>query len=560
MSTSSAVDARCDWILRRRANDALPVLQLAPEILVDIFQDLRAEDIRDLWRGHWLAYTHVCHHWRTVAHAAPILWNHVCIRPETSEEALKAWLACSGTATVNVTIESRYDAQSMLGDDGFSDAVLECILPEMSRVETMQLLVSRKTLLALNWPIPAPLLTRLILSTMDHTASASTDGLLSLELRDSLPRLKTFTVSRFGFDFKHCVLPPTLTYLELSNPNPSANHTLNDILKALKHLPLIESLVLEDILPPRSVLDDPQDSVSFPSLKVLGISGPLHEQLALLNRIELGPSVRLRLHLVVHESFTAVESLFTSSFSRYLDQIPPLRAVLLYIQGDPSFSSNEHVGSCEFTFVAWDDPQVFDELARMGRLYGDEDARIDITFSVPEPTTEWLPLLSYNSFSPLDNLFSRFPLSHVQSLTVDCLSGPMLTAPLLWRRMNALQTLCLFGGRDIGEGLLGTLQRIDLAQGIEQRTIIFPKLQTLFLSRVPCGDALDLFREVLGERQQLQEEEAPSSARLKVVLKTCFGLTSSFIEDMETVAAVEWDGIEAQSYRELAAYGRHDIG
>lgn len=79
-------------VLRRRMNTQLPIARLPDELLVEIFHQHRmayffhhfrpgkSRPIRDGPDSHpnwWLPFTAVCHSWRELALASPLLWSHL---------------------------------------------------------------------------------------------------------------------------------------------------------------------------------------------------------------------------------------------------------------------------------------------------------------------------------------------------------------------------------------------------------------------------------------------------------------------------------------------------
>ncbi|KAF7797575.1 hypothetical protein EIP86_008775 [Pleurotus ostreatoroseus] len=551
----SQTDSLDDLILRRRANSLLPVSRLPSEILVNIFDECRGVEDRsywwDLWRASWLVCTHVCQYWRHVALSAPMLWNNVGIGPLTDEEELKTWLDRSGTATLEVIIRGHRSADIDSKGDGIHDSILVCLAQELPRIGMLDICVTWKTFLSLKWPISSSTLEDLSLFALDQTTSPEVHELFSLRLYNRFPNLKRLLASNAGFGFNHWILPSTMTHLTIVNSTTSpSDHTLQDILQSLKHLPHLEHIRLENALPPNIATDTPFDRpVVLPSLQSLSLSGPLHEQLTLLHAMELGPSVRLKLQLVLHDSFTHAENLLSPSFYSYLSGIRPLLAVMIYVQGEHRSNNGIAAGRCEFSFAAWQNTQSMESSRGHGRFCIDEDPMVHITFSVLEHTVMLSPALARSSLAPLERLLSRFPLSHVQSLTMDCMYGPMFNAPLVLSKMSQLRKLCICGGLDRCDGVQGLLRQLDLIQVIGDNTILFPNLETLILSRIQCRGASNYLAEVLHERCQLQGR---SNTPLKLVLKSCYHLNESYVEGLRQFAVVEWDGIEVQSYRELA--------
>ncbi|KAI0319299.1 hypothetical protein OF83DRAFT_1170318 [Amylostereum chailletii] len=77
----AALDDELDDILetlayvKRRRNSAAPIARLPPEILMYIFQELKAASYQFyLFESGWISVTYVCHSWRTIALECASLW------------------------------------------------------------------------------------------------------------------------------------------------------------------------------------------------------------------------------------------------------------------------------------------------------------------------------------------------------------------------------------------------------------------------------------------------------------------------------------------------------
>lgn len=524
--------------LRRQANRDLPIFRLPAEILILIFDECRQEDIlylRILWRGEWIACTHVCHCWRTIALAAPVLWHNVGVHPAVDEEALKAWFMRSVDSPLKMTI-GEYWAGDDLPNPQFSEGMLDTVAQGLSRAKILDVAgVGHDLMMSLRWPDSVPSLDQLAVRIEERTISFDIHETFSRNVAARFPGLKRFRSNVATFDFKNWTLPHTLTELHVSGSGKVPAYTLDDVLEVLQRLPCLEFLIMNDATPIDTAVPHTRavrQPVALPSLRYLFLSGLLETQVAMLDVINLGPSVRLTLDLLLRDTFEQTALLIRPP-TAYLRKIKALRGVAITIEDKAKgYGDVRARGGCRFAFKAWSDPQTLESMRNPADQYTfDEtpsDALLDLSFSVWEQTLKLTPALIRDSLAPLERLLSTFPLSDVGTLALCCAYGPVFNAPQVYCQMTQLHTLCITATGGKSGGLRDTLQRFDLAQGVGDGTIVFPKLSVLALSGVQCRDAHQPFLELLERRQRLLASEISASDSLQVLLYDCWSLTPSF--------------------------------
>lgn len=494
-----------------------------------------------------------------------MLWTNVKIEPGVSEAAINASLTRSGTSPLAIAIR---DGPKPFGPDSdedpepeFSDALLQSIVQGLSRARSLDITMHHDVFMELPWPDSVPSLEHLDMhiTDIDPTESPNIHETFSRNLPALFPALKRYQADGYTFDFMHWTLPPTLTELHLFGSGPYATYGLNSVTDTLRQLPCLESLVLNNAMP----YDSPQtnyssySSVTLPFLRYLHLAGPIDAQVVLLDILKPGPSVRLTLTLVMHENLEQTERLLSRpSFSSWTRQIvPPVNVAIAVedwarynnIRGDGAQS-----GGCEVTFMAWSTPQTLKSMEATPRKpYKPCNTLLHLTFALHDNTVILSPTSTRDLFSPLERLLSSFPLSDVDTLVLNCTDGPVFNAPRVYHKMIALRTLHIhntihqYSSTPQGNALQEILQLVNLAEDMGDHTVVFPQLAAVILSGIQYHNAQDSFLEALQRRKILRESKQSLSDKLQVRLLGCFSLTSSYVETLGHVAAVEWDGLVA---------------
>ncbi|KAK7676764.1 hypothetical protein QCA50_020287 [Cerrena zonata] len=143
--------------LSRAVNSKRPVLTLSDEILVAIFLCYRdisiitgdetagkdSQDVFDFTTWWWLVPTHICHRWRTITLASPLLWRYVDDDVFSRPHLLDTALLRSHPAPLDISIRhALFASNSFTFPDNWSKDEKESlgkILKESCRIRTFRL-------------------------------------------------------------------------------------------------------------------------------------------------------------------------------------------------------------------------------------------------------------------------------------------------------------------------------------------------------------------------------------------------------------------------------------
>ncbi|KAI0322077.1 hypothetical protein OF83DRAFT_51222 [Amylostereum chailletii] len=236
-------------LAKRRLNAALPVGRLHSEILGLDFEHCALDEpffIEDERitippdRPHglgWIRVTHVSRRWREVALAHPSLWSIITFSNGTTwaEESVRRCKA----APMFIDISHRYNLPR--------EVLSRILASKMQQVHTLQLMTAtRRDLPSSILSHPAPNL-RTFRSTMWYFSGASLpSGLFA----GQTPSLRTLDIKvSSNVDWNAPILN-NLTTLNIQVSPPSATSAfsqsrIQDVLGALRRMPLLETLVLE---------------------------------------------------------------------------------------------------------------------------------------------------------------------------------------------------------------------------------------------------------------------------------------------------------------------------
>ena len=263
-SLDKEIERHMDMIvsLRKRRNSLCPISRLPAEILFMIFRSLQVVNPENSFCSDrkWIAVTHVCSAWRTVALNCPILWSRISSFKQ--EAMVEAFLERSKESPLDVRLDVR--------ENGISEAKnLERVLLCLARIRVLEIvgigLVGRsngilnviKDALAK----PAPILKEFTYSMPTQVQYAS---FLSATLFDNqAPRLEHFHVRRGRFTWNPNILGG-LTSLCLADillediPDPLT------LLRILDHCPNLENLELVGL----ELLNERAESISMQNCQI----------------------------------------------------------------------------------------------------------------------------------------------------------------------------------------------------------------------------------------------------------------------------------------------------
>ncbi|KAG1906415.1 uncharacterized protein F5891DRAFT_1274335 [Suillus fuscotomentosus] len=229
--------------LRTCRNSLSPISSLPPELLSAIFvhhaqqtQCLHEPDNPDVLS--WLIVGHICRHWRGVALGTPELWATPFLNSSTATDEM---LTRSKMAPLNLKIGRRYR--------------IDAIQKALMHIERLQVV----SLLFLHGDTAGH---RCIMEFIDKLSSCSAPRLKSLALdvgdkqtsRIVIPN--SFSAPNLcKLQIKHCDLSwassvlTGLTVLHIKKVSLERLPTLDELVSALRRMPALHTLTLEDALP-----------------------------------------------------------------------------------------------------------------------------------------------------------------------------------------------------------------------------------------------------------------------------------------------------------------------
>jgi hypothetical protein len=239
--------------LRTRRNSLSPISSIPPELLSTIFvhhaqqtQLLYNPDNPDILS--WLIVGHICRHWREVALGTPELWATPFLN---SLQATDEMLARSKMAPLNLRIGWRYRVDT-----------IQKALMHTERLQVVSLPFLRGDTAG----------RRCINEFINKLSSCSAPKLQSLTLEvgeKQTPRIAipiSFPAPNLcNLQIKHCDLSwassalTGLTVLNIKKLSPECLPTLDELISALRRMPALHTLALEDALPTLS-----PDTTSLP--------------------------------------------------------------------------------------------------------------------------------------------------------------------------------------------------------------------------------------------------------------------------------------------------------
>lgn len=188
---------------------------------------------------------------------------------------------------------------------------------------------------------------------------------------------------------------------------------IHEFLLALRNLPLLEELVVMDMLTYSIEVPNTPDipDIPLPSLKCLKFSADdSRAATATTRHLQLPSSVRLQIYLRFLDNISehALDGL--ESLGMYLDRRGPLQSLYLFGDGirDQDLTGELSASGFGVSLVAWRDPQ--DVHFMRPNIH---DANVILSFSFKPTISFHIPVDEVNS--TLYNFISTAPFSHVRS-------------------------------------------------------------------------------------------------------------------------------------------------
>ncbi|KAG1876412.1 hypothetical protein DFJ58DRAFT_175058 [Suillus subalutaceus] len=282
--------------LRTRRNSLSPISSIPPEILGAIFvhhvQEMQLLHVPDNPAVlSWLNVGHICRHWREVALGTPELWATPFLN---SSQATEEMLIRSKMAPLNLRSGLRYRTESV-----------QKVLTHIERLREVSLPF-----------LNGGVMYRCIMEFLNKLSTCSAPKLQSLSLEEEYaqtlriviptsflaPNLRSLKIKYCDLSWTSTVLTG-LTVLDVKKLSPECLPTLDELISALRRIPALHTLELEDALPtlpPQTtpLLRAPHAmNVRLPHLKRLRLVAKVLEVANVLTRIELPDSTMLEVQL-----------------------------------------------------------------------------------------------------------------------------------------------------------------------------------------------------------------------------------------------------------------------
>ncbi|KIK48252.1 hypothetical protein CY34DRAFT_798348 [Suillus luteus UH-Slu-Lm8-n1] len=282
--------------LRTRRNNFSPISSIPPEILGTIFvqhaQQMQLLHVPDNPAVlSWLKVGHICRHWREVALGTPELWATPFLN---SSRATEEMLMRSKMAPLNLRCGQRYRMDSVQKALMHIDRLQEVSLPFLNGGITY----------------------RWVMEFLNKLSSCSAPRLQSLSLEEEFaqtlriaipisfvaPNLRSLQLKYCNLSWASSVLTG-LTVLNIKKLSPECLPTLEELISALRRMPGLRFLELEDALPtlPPQTMSlsraPPAMNVRLPHLKRLRLVAKILDVANVLAHIELPDSAMLEVQI-----------------------------------------------------------------------------------------------------------------------------------------------------------------------------------------------------------------------------------------------------------------------
>ncbi|KAI0923749.1 hypothetical protein AcW1_006628 [Taiwanofungus camphoratus] len=490
--------------LKTRLNTLVPISVLPPEILVEIFiRYARAPKALFLRCNAcatyaWVRVTQVCSHWRAVALDCPELWSRIVVIPRL--QWTREMLARSKQAPLQVVADfSRYGMEK--------EQALELVLKEYSRIQDLCVTAPRSTL------------------------GDSWNPESVLWLNGQMPNLRRLVIHHDTFHWDSIHFCHKLRHLEIIS-HQNDNLRMSDMLDALENLSLLESLILEDVIPSlpsdTTVIPVVSRPITLPNLLSIELLAATIDCANVLNHLDLPKLVSIVLNC---------------SFRRGVQDLAPcLAAKVSTIL--PLHMLSVHQATCGGVRVRGYDVQ---------QSFGPESEAIPSKFDFR---------ISYCDYQDVLKTVCRcLPLSEVRRLDVSGISfmsdSGWLEAFGHMKRLSTLQAC------NVSVDLPRALHIREMDEGTNI-TYFLPQLRVLKLNQVRLQERFDYENGDLGGfigalADCLSERYEYGAEIRKLVLTKCANVDEIDIGLLREIAVtVSWDGIinidESEDEGELGEY------
>ncbi|KAG1746580.1 uncharacterized protein EDB91DRAFT_1266837 [Suillus paluster] len=532
--------------LRMRRNSFSPISSIPPEILGAIFVH-HAHQVQMLYApdSHvvlsWLIVGHVCCYWREVALGTPELWATPFLNSSKGTEEM---LMRSKMAPLILRTGQQYR--------------IDCVQKTLIHIERLQ----EVSLMFSNGGMTH----HCIVEFLNKLSSCSAPKLLSLSLEGAYtqapqmaipttflaPNLRKLQITRCNLSWASSVLTG-LTVLDIKALPPQCLPTLDEFMSALRRMPALHTLALEDALPTLPVNTNSLPrvpramNVRLPHLKRLRLVAKMLEVANVLNRVELpnlaGLEIRLGCRVSSSGNATQEWNLSLSIISRLLDcyfkaesrQVPrsvrlsadgPIRLQCSTVRNPLSWVATSWVGSTSKAFLD---------------MEWTAESPVILDFDFPRETSRTI----------LYNLRRLVPLRSLEALYVEghfpCWDG-------FWNDVTARGTarnlayIYLRGNAPALEDLLKSLRShkhsVSRSMGghLRRGPIFSPALSHLVLDNLDFDQYTMTFLRPSDLRDVLMDRVNEGRGLDHLAMTVCTGVSAREVRLLrEVVADVSWD-------------------
>lgn len=321
--------------IKPRLNPMAPISRIPPELLTEIFLCNMALHIADgsrwypLQRPDWLHVTGVCRHWREVTLLCSQLWTAISL-PHTIPKL--------AGLEMDDPFLSRSGQSHLLVRAALSPYCAQFIETHISRIKALQLAVISANERTFTLISSATALKRLELDAHNNEgafgARAFVDRAghpcLRIVYGNEALRLEVLVLKSINFTWRHEFHHPNLRTLsiQLQSVPRRGMGPLDCILAALRGMPLLEALVLQNCLPDDIPLSIPHDHpiVRLRHLRVLSLRAATFRCTNLISYLEFPPEISI--HLCADISMT-LETSCLRRYQSHWDALYPVQHLVL---------------------------------------------------------------------------------------------------------------------------------------------------------------------------------------------------------------------------------------
>lgn len=444
--------------LKSHWNSLAPVSRLPPEILSKIFAMHVSQYVRppankesDVGPSYWFNFSRVCQYWRMVSLGSAELWNTITFRADSSCVSLML----SRTKQTQLTITVPMPKEKFFAAD--KQRILETVLDkEMSRITWLEMPLH----LGIENVGSAEVLRTLILDgTRGQARVEAFSDILHGAGSSTLEYLELNEVSLFRWN--PVTYRPHLTNFIFSCHNISKPLRLNDLISALKGMPLLEVFhlyhsLLEDIQPSWSL----SSVVSLPNLQSIRLrSGDMVSCANLLTWLDLPRARDVRFEGLYLRNRSVLEPTTMVTHLRDLSH-----ACTYHVKENGSTTDNGVESGTKLVKIV---------------LWGVNDGTLSVLAGKGVYPRRLHMALSLYDFMP-----KILPLSHVKILTLRGYDTQECLLALL-KHMRSVQQLNIYSGSVMH--ILGTLfQPIEPTSDMDAThgAPILPHLYSLHFHRI----------------------------------------------------------------------------